>query len=37
MGREEGGLVDEKQRRETAREFTCGKKQNRAANERRMF
>lgn len=32
-----GGGVDERQRSEGAAEFTCGKKQNRAEPERRMF
>lgn len=36
-GRGGWGGVDERQRREGAAEFTCGKKQNRAEEERGMF
>lgn len=31
-----GRVVDERQRREGAGEFTCGKKQNRAGEQRRL-
>lgn len=40
LGKQQAGRgagVDEKQSREVAAEFTCGKKWNRAEKERRMF